>query len=227
MSRSRSLPPAALAACAVVASLTLTACLEKENDGPPESRPSSPAILQPGGPGDEASPAEPGATAEHADFAHDDVAFMQMMIPHHAQALTMSKLAPNRAESPDVKSLARRILVAQPPEILLMSAWLAERNLAVPSAQDDPADFDHGEHGHETMHGMLTDDQMQELRAARGAEFDRLFLRGMIQHHRGAVIMADPVATKGSDIQVSELANDIVAGQGAEIDRMRVLLKQL
>lgn len=227
MSRSRSLRPAALAVLAVVAALALTGCLEKEDADRPESRPSGPAVLQPGGPGEEASTAEPGATAEQAGFAHDDVAFMQMMIPHHAQALTMSKLARTRAESPDVRSLARRILAAQPPEILLMSAWLDERNLAVPSAQDDPAEFDHGEHGHETMHGMLTAEQMQELRAARGAEFDRLFLRGMIQHHRGAVAMADPAATKGSDIQVSELANDIVAGQGAEIDRMRALLKQL
>lgn len=224
VSRSRSLPPAALA---LVAALALTGCLEEEDAGRPESGPSSPAVVQPGGPGDVASTAAPGATAEQAGFAHDDVAFMQMMIPHHAQALTMARLARTRAASPAVRSLARRILAAQPPEILLMSAWLDDRNLAVPSATDDPADFDHGEHGHATMHGMLTAEQMQELKAARGAEFDRLFLRGMIQHHQGAISMADPVATKGSDIQVTELANEIVAGQGAEIDRMRTLLKAL
>ncbi|MFC5730292.1 MULTISPECIES: DUF305 domain-containing protein [Nocardioides] len=222
MSRSRSLP---LAVLAVVAALVLSGCLEKEDAERRESR--SPAVLQPGGPGEAASTVEPGATAEQAEFAHDDVAFMQMMIPHHAQALTMSELAPTRAESPAVKSLARRILAAQRPEILLMSAWLADRNLAVPSATDAPADFDHGEHGHVTMHGMLTDAQVQALRSARGREFDRLFLRGMIQHHRGAITMADPVATAGADVQVTELANEIVTGQGAEIDRMRDLLARL
>jgi uncharacterized protein (DUF305 family) len=184
-------------------------------------------VIQPGGPGEPASTVEPGTTAEHADFAHDDVAFMQMMIPHHAQALTMSELARTRAESPAVRSLARRILAAQRPEILTMSGWLADRNIAVPSATDDPADFDHGEHGHDTMHGMLTDEQMQELRSARGPEFDRLFLRGMIQHHQGAITMADPIATAGTDVQVTEIANEIVSGQGAEIDRMRDLLAAL
>jgi uncharacterized protein (DUF305 family) len=223
VSRSRSLPPAVLAVAWAVA---LGGCVEREDAGRPETG-SSPAVVQPGGPGEAASTVEPGATAEHADFAHDDVAFMQMMIPHHAQALTMSELARTRAASPAVRSLARRILAAQRPEILLMSAWLADRALAVPSATDDPADFDHGEHGHATMHGMLTEDQMQQLRAARGPEFDRLFLRGMIQHHQGAISMADPVATDGSDVQVTELANEIVTGQGAEIDRMRDLLGEL
>lgn len=222
MFRSRSLPPAVLA---VVAALVLSGCVEKQSAERPES--TSPAVIQPGGPGDAASTVEPGATAEHADFAHDDVAFMQMMIPHHAQALTMSELARTRAESLAVTSLARRILAAQRPEILVMSAWLTDRNLAVPSATDDPADFDHGEHGHDTMHGMLTEDQMQELRFARGREFDRLYLRGMIQHHQGAITMADPVAAEGTDVQVTELANEIVTGQGAEIDRMRELLAEL
>lgn len=225
MSRSRSLFPAVPVVLAVVLSVALGGCVEKgsadRRDGP------SPAVVQPGGPGEAASTLEPGATAEHAEAAHDDVAFMQMMIPHHAQALTMSELAPQRAKSPQVKALARRVLAAQRPEIVTMAAWLTDRNLAVPSAQDDPADFDHGEHGHATMHGMLTDAQMHELEAARGSEFDRLFLRGMIQHHEGAIAMADEVATAGTDVQATEIANEIVIGQGAEIDRMRELLAQL
>lgn len=222
MSRSRSLPPAVLA---LVAALALSGCQEKEDASSPES--TSPAVIQPGGPGEAASTVEPGTTAEHAGFAHDDVAFMQMMIPHHAQALTLSELARTRAESPAVRSLARRILAAQRPEILVMAAWMSDRDVAVPSATDVPADFDHGEHGHATMHGMLTEDKMQELRSARGREFDRLFLRGMIQHHQGAITMADPVATEGTDVQVTELANEIVTGQAAEIDRMRQLLAAL
>ncbi|WP_182378728.1 DUF305 domain-containing protein [Nocardioides sp. WS12] len=223
MSRSRSFGSALVV---LVAALSLSGCLEKENDADPASG-SSPQVVQPGGPGEDATTVDPGQIVKQSDFAHDDVAFMQMMIPHHAQALTMSKLAPKRAESPAVKSIARRVLAAQRPEILTMAAWLENKGVAVPSAKDDPADFDHGEHGHDTMHGMLTDAQLAALKAARGAEFDRLFLEGMIQHHEGAITMADTVATGGTDVQVTEIANEIVIGQGAEIDRMKALLAEL
>lgn len=223
MSRSRSLSLALLVVLAVPA---LAGCLEKEGASAPEVAP-SPAVIQPGGPGEPASTLAPGEGAEQAGFAHDDVAFMQMMVPHHAQALMMSQLARTRAQSPAVASMARRILAAQRPEILTMAAWLTDRSLDVPRAGDDPADFDHGEHGHDTMHGMLSDAQMRALREARGADFDRLFLRGMIQHHEGAITMADAVATGGTDVQVTEIANDIVIGQGAEIDRMKALLSRL
>ncbi|WP_408897454.1 DUF305 domain-containing protein [Nocardioides sp. R1-1] len=227
MSRSRSLSPAIPAAVALlVGALALGGCIEKEE--PERQDADAPAVVQPGAPGEGASTLEPGATAEHAETAHDDVAFMQMMIPHHAQALEMSELAPERAGSPRVKALARRILAAQRPEILTMAAWLTDRDLAVPSAQDDPAEFDHGQHGHASMHGMLTEEQMRDLEAARGSAFDRLFLEGMIQHHQGAIAMADAVvATAGTDVQAIELANEIVIGQGAEIDRMEELLAQL
>ncbi|MFC7500452.1 DUF305 domain-containing protein, partial [Nocardioides sp. GCM10030258] len=216
--------------CAVlvapVAALSLSGCLEKENDAEPGAS-SSPRVVQPGGPGDDETTVDPGQVVKQSDVAHDDIAFMQMMIPHHAQALTMSKLARTRAESPAVKSIARRILAAQRPEILTMAAWLENKGVAVPSAKDDPADFDHGEHGHDTMHGMLTDAQLKALRNADGAEFDRLFLEGMIQHHEGAITMADAVATGGTDVQVTEIASEIVIGQGAEIDRMKALLAEL
>ncbi|HWJ65094.1 MAG TPA: DUF305 domain-containing protein [Nocardioides sp.] len=226
MSRSRSSSPAVLAALVVLAAPALAGCLDREDDGRPASA-SGPAVVQPGGPGEEASTLAPDAEVEHAAFSHDDVAFVQMMIPHHAQALAMSELAPERAESRRVKALARRILAAQRPEILAMSAWLDERGLAVPSAKDDPADFDHGEHGHVTMHGMLTGEQMQALRDASGAEFDRLFLEGMIQHHEGAIEMADAVALRGSDVRVVEMAEEMSVGQGAEIGRMQALLERL
>lgn len=224
MSRSwtKSLCPAVVA---LVAALSLSGCLEKENDGSDDS--ASPRVVQPGGPGDDAATVDPGQVVKESDVAHDDVAFMQMMVPHHAQALTMSKLARTRAESPAVKSIARRILAAQRPEILTMAAWLENRGVAVPSAKDEPADFDHGEHGHDTMHGMLTDAQLKALEDAGGADFDRLYLEGMIQHHEGAITMADAVATGGTDVQVTEFANEIVIGQGAEIDRMKALLADL
>ncbi|TWG92619.1 uncharacterized protein (DUF305 family) [Nocardioides sp. J9] len=184
-------------------------------------------VLQPGGPGEEAQTVGPDAGAAEGDFSHDDVAFVQMMIPHHAQALVMSDLAPGRAESRQVKALARRISAAQRPEILTMAAWLQEKGFSVPTAADDPSAYDHGEHGHATMHGMLSDEQMRALEAASGAEFDRLFLEGMIQHHQGAIEMADAVARRGSDVRVTEMAEEMVIGQGAEVDRMRAVLERL
>lgn len=225
MSRSRSLSPAVV----FVLAFALTGCTEQENDAdaPTESSSSPSAkVVQPGAPGEDASTIGADETADQGEASHDDVAFMQMMIPHHAQALTMSKLARTRAESPEVKAMARRVLASQRPEIISMAAWLADRGLTVPRATDDPGAYDHGEHGHDTMHGMLTDAQMRELRAASGPAFDRLFLEGMIQHHEGAVAMADAVATGGTDVQVTEIANDVVAGQGAEIARMQQLLAQ-
>ncbi len=226
MSRSRSLPPAVLTVALALAAPTLSGCLEHEDDARAESG-SGPAVIQPGGPGEAAATLAPDAAVERGEVAHDDLAFVQMMIPHHAQALTMSELAPTRARSRQVKALARRILAAQRPEILAMAAWLTEQGVAVPSASDDPTAFDHGEHGHAAMHGMLTDEQLHALEDATGAEFDRLFLEGMIQHHDGAIEMADAVAKRGSDVRVTEMAEEMVIGQGAEVDRMEELLAQL
>ncbi|HVK27478.1 MAG TPA: DUF305 domain-containing protein [Nocardioides sp.] len=226
MSRSRSLSPAVLAVALALAAPSLSGCLEHEDDARAEAG-SSPAVIQPGAPGEDASTLAADAEADHGEVAHDDIAFVQMMVPHHAQALTMSKLAPTRAESPRVKALARRILAAQRPEILAMAAWLTEQGVAVPSASDDPGAFDHGEHGHASMHGMLTDEQLHALEDATGAEFDRLFLEGMIQHHEGAIEMADAVAKRGSDVRVAEMAEEMVIGQGAEVDRMEELLARL
>lgn len=187
----------------------------------------SATLLQPGSPG------EPNQTVSSDDvilddkWNHTDVAFCQMMIPHHAQALVMSELAPTHAKDSRVKSLASRILAGQRPEILFMSSWLEARDLEVPQKDEPPADSDHGEHGADKMHGMLTDAQLADLRAARGSAFDRLFLKGMIQHHRGALMMASDVAKSGQDVNINSLADDVNATQSAEINRMRDLLKAL
>lgn len=216
---------AALAACLAVAG-----CSGDDDGteaGPSPSASESVTLLQPGGPG------EPNQTVSSEDVViddkwnHSDVAFCQMMIPHHGQALVMSELAPTHAQDRRVKALASRILAGQKPEILFMSSWLEERDLEVPKKHEPPANYDHGEHGHNTMHGMLTDAQLAELRAARGAEFDRLFLQGMIRHHQGALIMASDVAKSGQDVNVNALADDVNATQSAEINRMRDLLKSL
>ena len=184
-------------------------------------------ILQPGRPGEEAETIGPDDVPEGADWNHTDVAFVQMMVPHHAQALEMSALAPKRADSLQVLALARRIKGSQGPEVMTMSSWLQTRDIEVPKAGEDPSHYDHGEHGHMEMQGMLTREQLAELKAARGARFDRLFLRDMIGHHQGAVDMAQQVAVEGTDLQVSEIAADVNTGQTAEINRMRDLLGAL
>lgn len=184
-------------------------------------------ILQPGRPGESASTLGPDDIPEDAEWNHADVAFMQMMIPHHAQALEMADLANERARSREVTSLARRIAGAQGPEIITMAAWLEQRNIDVPREGEDAEDFDHSEHGHSGMTGMLTPEQMTALAEAKGRRFDRLFLEGMIDHHQGAVDMANEVGTTGSDLQVAEMAADVATGQAAEIRRMRELLRDL
>ena len=108
-----------------------------------------------------------------------------------------------------------------------MSTWLVERNMAVPRPGDDPKKYDHGEHGHNTMMGILTPAQMKRLAAARGPRFDRLFIQGMIRHHAGAVDMAVDAAQDGIDLIVGEMTADVAATQSAEISRMRDLLTEL
>ena len=182
-------------------------------------------LIQPGEPGEPAVTGGTPTVPEAPEYNHSDIAFVQMMIPHHAQALEMARLARRYAVGTSVRTLAARIRAAQGPEILTMSSWLEAQDVEVPKAGESAEEYDHGEHGHDPMRGMLTDAQMRRLAAARGAEFDRLFLRGMIQHHRGAIEMADAVAVGGSDLLVSELAADVKATQAAEIARMQDLLR--
>ena len=216
----------------VLAALVLAGCSGGEDPEPTSAaqestRDDGVTVLQPGRPGEPVETVDADDVPAGADWNHSDVAFVQMMVPHHAQALTMSSLAPTRASSPAVKALARRIKGSQGPEVMTLSAWLQARDLEVPKAGEDPSHYDHGEHGHTPMMGMLTDTEMARLKAARGSRFDRLFLRGMISHHQGAVGMAKVVATDGTDLQVSEIAADVATGQAAEITRMRALLHRL
>ena len=185
------------------------------------------ALRQPGEPGEPNATRDPGDVEPEEQFSHSDAAFVQMMIPHHAQAIVMSELARKRASDRRVKVMADRIRAAQGPEILAMAAWLEERNLDVPSAAEDPSEWDHSEHGHNAMHGMLTHEQLDRLKAACGREFDRVFLRGMIQHHRGAIAMADDAAPESSDVRASEMMGEVAAVQSGEIARMRDLLAEL
>ena len=168
------------------------------------------------------------ARAEAAlDGAHEaDIRFMTHMIPHHAQALVMAGFAPDNAASPSIRTLCARIINAQTDEIAVMSRWLSDRGLPVPETGDMRGHAD----GAMLMAGMLTPEQLAELEAARGPDFDRLFLRYMIQHHKGAVTMVRELfATDGAaqDDFVFKLASDIHVDQATEIARMEIMLEAL
>ena len=160
-------------------------------------------------------------------FTEADVAFITDMIHHHAQALVMARMAEAQAGSSPIRVLAGRIINAQNDEIAIMQRWLRERGLDAP----DPAHMDHGPHGqHMAMPGMATPEQMQRLAGARGAEFDRLFLQLMIEHHEGALVMVEELfdtygAAQGDAI--FKLASDVAVDQETEIDRMRLMLRDM
>jgi len=167
------------------------------------------------------------AGQERANAA--DVKFMSMMIGHHAQAIEMSRMAPTNGANPTIRTLAARIINAQQDEIALMQRWLRDRGQAVPEPAEAMRHGMGGDHGTH-MAGMLTESQLQELAAARGEEFDRLFLRYMIEHHKGAVTMVDELfASYGAaqDDTVFKLASDISAEQTSEIARMQRMLFDL
>ena len=136
--------------------------------------------------------------------------FAEMMIPHHQQAIEMSDLALKNSTNPEILALAQEIKDAQAPEIEQMKSWGASSMAHM---------------GH-MMDGMLSDEEMSELAAARGGEFDRLFLEGMIKHHEGAIDMADLVIDS-KNAEVAALANSIIEAQRAEIATMKELLTGL
>jgi uncharacterized protein (DUF305 family) len=213
----------------VVALLALAGCSDGSNDDPGADRAADDGdvtVIQPGRPDEEASTGAPEEPVQ-AEPSHADIAFAQMMVPHHAQAIEMARLARTRAADPGVRAIAARIRAAQGPEIVALSTWLERQGVEVPQPGDDPREYDHSRHGHDPMMGMLTDAEMAALARAHGARFDRLFLQGMIQHHQGAVEMADNLAAEGTDTLMTEMAADVHATQTAEIARMRVLLSEL
>jgi uncharacterized protein (DUF305 family) len=168
-----------------------------------------------------------------------DVSFMQGMIGHHAQAVTMSSFAEANGASSEVKVLAGRISVAQTDEIAFMQSWLRTRKKDVPSGNMEQMAHAHhagmdmgaaqtGAAASGMMPGMLTPAQMDTLKVAKGGAFDWYFLTFMIQHHRGAISMVDELmSAKGSanDDDVFKFVSDVVADQSTEIDRMELLLR--
>ncbi|MDS1272173.1 DUF305 domain-containing protein [Lipingzhangella sp. LS1_29] len=166
-------------------------------------------------------------TDEHGEavFNEADVAFARMMIPHHEQAIEMSELAEDRA-GPEVLDLAEEIEAAQQPEIDQMQDMLQDWGVAPDEEMDhDDMDDDSADHAdHADMEGMLSPEQMDELAAVEGAEFDELFVEYMIEHHEGAILMSEEVLAEGSSPEAHDLAEDIIAVQESEIDEMETLL---
>lgn len=162
-----------------------------------------------------------------------DVRFMSDMIHHHAQALEMSRLVPERTENGQIRTLAARIINAQNDEIEIMSRWLRNRGQPVPPVPERTMAHHHGaDHGHADMEmpGMLTAAEIDRLREARGPAFDRLFLESMIRHHQGAVTMVEELfATDGAaqDEEVFKFASDAQVDQATEVARMQSMLVQL
>jgi uncharacterized protein (DUF305 family) len=159
-------------------------------------------------------------------YTRADVDFISGMIGHHAQAVVMAKWAPTHGASSSVAGLCERIAVAQTDEIVFMQRWLRERHETVPAA-DPRGHMMAGMDRPMLMPGMLTPEQMAQLDAARGPEFDRLFLTFMIQHHNGAVSMVDALfGSQGAaqDDLIFKFASDVYADQTTEIDRMYKML---
>jgi uncharacterized protein (DUF305 family) len=154
-------------------------------------------------------------------YTKADVEFMQGMIAHHAQAIVMSRMAESHGANPQVLKLSNKIDQSQIPEIRIMQLWLKRNNQFAP---------DTSSWHNMMMAGMLTTAQLKELDAAKGVEFDRAYLRMMIQHHAGALKMVDDlfnVALAGQEVDVNVFANDVVTAQTAEIGIMQKLLNQL
>ena len=216
-------------------------------------------IVQPGAPGHSSKTLAPAAVASTARKpAEADVSFMQGMIHHHAQAVDMVDLLRTRGLSPELKALGERISISQTDEIKYMKQWLQDRGQPVTmqhnmtgmagmdhtsvdhSAMDhaamDHTTMDHAAAGHmdsmdamPLMPGMLTPRQMDALAKAKGAEFDHLFLTGMIQHHNGALIMVDDLFSTpgaGQDAILFDFATDIDNTQRAEIRIMQAMLQK-
>jgi uncharacterized protein (DUF305 family) len=174
-----------------------------------------------GGMGDSGSDSSsPSSTADSGD-----VAFAQLMIPHHQQAVDMADLALKYATTTQVKELADQITNAQDPEIDQMTQWLQDWGAptAMPSSDGDMGDMDMGGMGEA---GMMTEAEMRSLAAARGGEFDQMWLQMMIAHHEGAIAMAQQVLNTTNITEVAALANDVVLAQQAEIETMQLNLTQ-
>jgi len=197
-----------------------------------KSAPVQPVVVQPGPPGAPSKTLSPSTRATLPPRSPADVEFMQGMIMHHEQAVEMTAMIPSHTQNKDLRTLGARISSSQSDEIKFMKRWLAARGESVPNPTPDMSGMDmpgmnmpHSPMA--LMPGMLTPEQMEALRKAKGAEFDRLFLVGMIQHHNGALTMVKDLfdtAGAGQDAELFNFATDADNSQRAEIRIMQTML---
>ncbi|MBW6432297.1 DUF305 domain-containing protein [Actinoplanes hulinensis] len=211
----------ALTAATVVLLGTAGAVLAARASGPadPVGAPASSAspvrVVVPGRPGESAGVTDSDHVQAPAASTYNraDVTYAQMMIAHHAQALQMADLVPDRATNQGVKNIAGRITAAQGPEISVLRTWLADRG----EPESDPA------HDHASMPGMQSETALTGLAAARGADFDRRFIAMMTEHHRGAETMVGDLLRAGSEERLAKMAKETAIEQLVEIQRMTEL----
>lgn len=202
-------------AVATVAAAALTLGLAACSDG-------TEAGTSPAG---QETPATAEASTDEATHNDADTTFAQMMIVHHEGAIEMAQLAAEKAATPEVQDLGERIAAAQGPEIELMTGWL--ESWGEEPAADEMDGMEGMDHGGMDMEGMNQEEVMSELSALSGTEFDTRFLELMIDHHRGAIEMAETEQADGENPDALELAPKIVEDQTAEIAKMETLLTQL
>jgi uncharacterized protein (DUF305 family) len=186
-----------------------------------------PTVVQPGAPGQPSKTLPANTRGKLPPFSNKDVEFMKGMIMHHAQAVEMTGMIDSHTQNKDLRLLGERIKKSQSSEIEFMKRWLETRGQPLPQPSAAMAGMNMGGAQMKLMPGMLTTDQMIALRNAKGAEFDRLFLKGMIQHHGGALVMVKEMfdtAGAGQDAELFNFATDVDSGQRAEIRIMETML---
>ncbi len=186
-------------------------------------------VVQPGAPGAPSRTLPSSTTGVVPKDSHADIEFMQGMIMHHAQAVEMTALIDSHTENPEIRTLGARISLSQSDEMKFMKRWLAARGQPESMAMPGMPEMDMNGNAMHDMPGMLTPEQMDALRHARGATFDHLFLTGMIQHHNGALIMVKDLfdhAGAGQDAELFDFATDADNTQRAEIRIMQNMLKE-
>ena len=214
---------------AVVVWTTAAALMSSAASAQQRNGANAPVIVQPGAPGQPSKVLPPSTTGTLPPVAPADVAFMQGMIMHHAQAVEMTALIPSHTDNADIRRLGAKISSSQQDEIQFMKRWLIARGQPTSMAMPGMPDMDMSGTPMPRMPGMLTPAQMEALRNAKGAEFDHLFLTGMIQHHSGALTMVHELfsaAGAGQTADLFDFATDVDNGQRAEIRIMQSMLDQ-
>ncbi len=194
-----------------------------------QTTPAAPVIVQPGAPGQPTKTLPPSTKGTLPPLSPADVEFMQGMIMHHSQAVEMTALIPSHTDNKDLRLLGAKISSSQSDEIKFMQRWLAARGEPLTMPMPNMPGMDMSHQSMALMPGMLSPEQMDALRKAKGPEFDRLFLAGMIQHHNGALIMVKDLfdtSGAGQDATLFDFATDVDSGQRAEIRIMQSMLQK-